>query len=207
VSPRPRTVDDAQILEACQRVMQRVGPARFTLALVAGEAGLSPATLLQRFGSKRKLIRALAGSARGHGQALVADLQARFRSPLTVAREFLLCWAQMATTPRQMANHLAYLQMDLTDPVLHRNLVELSRENLDSLTRLLEEASRAGELVPHDSAALSRALNAAVTGGLLAWATFREGTAREWLEADLDVLLAPYTPSAKRKARARRGKA
>ena len=192
MSPRPRTVDDAEILEACQRVMHRVGPAKFTLALVAAEAGLAPATLVQRFGSKRALIRALAGTVRGQGRGMAADLRARFPSPLRVAREFLLCWAQMASTPREMANHLAYLQMDLTDPVLHRHLVELSRENLEVLRELLDDAVKAGELVPHDSAALSRALNAAVSGGLLAWATFREGTAREWLEADLDVLLAPY---------------
>jgi hypothetical protein len=29
-------------------------------------------------------------------------------------------------------------------------------------------------------------------GGLLAWATFREGTARAWLERDIDLVLAPY---------------
>lgn len=195
MSPRPRTVDDAAILMACQRVMQRVGPARFTLALVAKEAGLAPATIVQRFGSKRELIRTLASGARGQGAIYVAELRTRFASPLVVLREFLLCWAQMASTPKEMANHLAYLQMDLTDPVLLRNLVELSAENLELTTALLREAHEAGELVVKDAAGLSRALNAAVSGGLLAWATFREGTAREWLERDLDVLLAPIRGS------------
>ncbi len=179
---------------ACQRVMQRVGPSKFTLSLVATEAGLAPATIVQRFGSKRQLIRALASGSQGQGAAYVAELRKRFTSPLEVVREFLLCWAEMAKTPKEMANHLAYLQMDLTDPVLLRNLVELSQENLELTAALLRESHDAGELVVNDPEGLARALNAAVTGGLLAWATFREGTAREWLARDLDALLAPLHP-------------
>lgn len=198
MSPRPRTVTDAEILEACQRVMQRVGPSRFTLALVAKEAGLSPATLVQRFGSKRKLLRALSGSARGFSAQVVEELRARYDSPLEMAREFLLCSAQMASTPQEMTNHLAYLQMDLTDPVMLRNLVALSRENEELLAGLLAEAMERGELLPDDSVALARALGAAVTGGLLAWATFREGTARAWLKRDLDFLLVPWIVAPRR---------
>ena len=43
--------------------MSRLGPARLTLAEVAKEAGLSPATLVQRFGSKRGLMLALWAAA------------------------------------------------------------------------------------------------------------------------------------------------
>ena len=63
MSPRPRTVSDAQILYATQRAMSRLGPTRMTLAAVAKEAGLSAATLVQRFGSKRGLMLALWATA------------------------------------------------------------------------------------------------------------------------------------------------
>ena len=172
--------------------MQRAGPSRFTLALVAREAGVSPAMLVQRFGSKRQLLHAVAASGTGFGHHFVAQLRTQYRSPLRVAREFLLCFAEMAATPAEMANHLAWLQMDLTDPVMHRNLLDLSEDNLTILTGLLEEAVPARELVPNDSAALARVLSALTTGGLFAWATFRRGTARAWLEQDLDVVLRPY---------------
>ena len=175
--------------------MQRTGPARFTLALVAKEAGLSPATLVQRFGSKRKLLHALAASATGFGHYFVAQLRTQHTSPLQVAREFQLCFADMAVTPAEMANHLAWLQMDLTDPVMHRNLVDLSLDNLTILSGLLDEAVAAGELLPNDSTALARVLSALTMGGLLAWATFREGTARAWLEQDIDLVLRPYLRS------------
>lgn len=193
MSPRPKTVEDAEILEACQRVMQRVGPARFTLAEVAREAGLSPATLVQRFGSKRKLLQAFSSSAAGHGEFLLAHLKSRFKSPLQVVREFLLCFADMAATPKEMANHLAWLQLDLTDPVMLRSFRAMSRENLEILEKLLAEAVDEGELRPNNSASLARVLMAATTGSLLAWATFREGTARAWLQRDLDTVLDPHT--------------
>ncbi|MCA1563440.1 MAG: TetR/AcrR family transcriptional regulator, partial [Acidobacteria bacterium] len=41
---------------AAIQVMARLGPVRLTLADVAREIGLSPATLVQRFGSKRGLL-------------------------------------------------------------------------------------------------------------------------------------------------------
>ncbi len=192
MSPRPRTVEDGEILEACQRVMQRVGPARFTLALVAKEAGLSPATLVQRFGSKRKLLQAFSTSATGQGEHFLAHLRTRFQSPLQMVREFLLCFADMAATPKEMANHLAWLQLDLTDPVMLRSFREMSQENLGILEKLLEESAERGELVPNDSASLARVLMATTTGSLLAWATFREGGAREWLQRDLNIVLGPY---------------
>lgn len=203
MSPRPRTIDDTEILAACQRVMQRVGPARFTLALVADEAGISAATIVQRFGSKRQLLRAIAGATDGMTAGMVAALRARYTSPLATAREFLLCFADMARTPREMANHLAYLQLDLADPVMHRHFLRLSIEQQDALRALLDEAQAAGELVRTDSATLARVLGAVVTGGLLAWATFREGTAREWLARDLDAVLAPWRvrPRAARRSR------
>lgn len=53
---RPRTVSDESILDATLTVVQRVGPARVTLAAVAAEVGLSAATLVQRFGTQRDLL-------------------------------------------------------------------------------------------------------------------------------------------------------
>ena len=189
MSPRPRTIDDADILAACQRVMQRVGPTKFTLQLVAVEAGISAPTLIQRFGSKQALLRRLSAGTHGMGAAIVAELRLRHRSPLVVAREFLLCFAEMARTPKEMAHHLSWLQLDLTDRVMHKNFLALTREQHDLVAQLLNEAIAAGELRPLDAPAMSRVLNGMVFGGLLTWSTFREGAARAWLERDLNLVL------------------
>ena len=203
MSPRPRTVDDGALLAAAVRVMQRMGPARFTLAKVGAEAGVSAATLVVRFGSKRALLRRLSAAASGYSHLRVAELRRQHAAPLDVLREFLLCYAELARTPREMANHLAWLQVDFTDPVMLRQFQGLSRENLEITEALLREAEAAGVLTPVDAPALACALNAAMTGGLLAWATFREGSARAWLERDLDVLLAPWRARAAPTARRR----
>src|SRR5690606_26927491 len=56
---RPRTVSDEAILDAAFAVMQRGGgPEALTFASVGKEAGLSPATLVQRFGTRAGLLRA-----------------------------------------------------------------------------------------------------------------------------------------------------
>ncbi len=61
--PRPRETSDEEILDATARVMQRLGPTQLTLADVAKEAGVVPATLIQRFGTKRGLLLTLCGTA------------------------------------------------------------------------------------------------------------------------------------------------
>ena len=46
MSPRPRQASDEDILKAAFRAIARLGPAKLTLADVAGEAGLSAAALV-----------------------------------------------------------------------------------------------------------------------------------------------------------------
>src|SRR5688572_11388706 len=82
VSPRPRTVTDDDILAAAARAMSKVPPTRFTLAEVAREAGLAPATLVQRFGSKRGLLLALAAQSAVSMDACVDMARQAHPSPL-----------------------------------------------------------------------------------------------------------------------------
>ncbi len=49
---RRRKVTDDEIFAAAQRAMGRRGPHELTLADIAGEAGITPGLLVQRFGSK-----------------------------------------------------------------------------------------------------------------------------------------------------------
>src|SRR5258708_35209745 len=79
---RVKVTPDADVLTATIRVISRVGPTRLTLADVAADAGLAPATLLQRFGSKRGLLLAVAEqSMAGVGECFARGRGAH-RSPL-----------------------------------------------------------------------------------------------------------------------------
>jgi AcrR family transcriptional regulator len=192
MSPRPRTKDDAAILEAAARIISRLGPAKFTLADVASEIGLSAATLVQRFGSKRGLMLALAESARDSVDACFAAVRAAHRSPL----EALLAGATEMTkyvqSPEEMSNHLAFLQTDLSDPDFYQVMLENSTRIEAGYRALLDEAVAAGELQTCDTVRLARAVGAMSGGSLIGWAVSRRGTAEAWVRADLATLLDPY---------------
>ena len=192
--PRPKTVSDAEIALALGRVIGKHGPAKLTLALLAKEVGLAPATLLQRFGSKRGLIEKAWSSGAGDYRLFVEQQRALGRSPLAIVKGVYLGFADMAASPATYLNHLAaYLQLDLGDATLRRYAVKTGRANDDLIQGLLNQAVRAGALLAGtDTAALGRALAAVTTGSLLSWATYRTGPPRAWLERDLAFLLRPW---------------
>jgi AcrR family transcriptional regulator len=204
MSPRPRTVSDADILMAAGTTITRVGPGKLTLAAVGKEIGLSAATLVQRFGSKRGLLLAMATSAAESVDACFEKVRAAHPSPLAA----LIAAATAMTdvdTPEEMANHLAFLQMDLSDPDFHRRVVVNSTRTLDGYRRLLRDAVDAGELRACDTRRLARVISAMWIGALISWAVFRKGTADAWVRADIEAILEPYRP--RRRRRRRRAKA
>jgi AcrR family transcriptional regulator len=207
LSPRPRTVTDEQIMEAVTTVIGRVGPAKLTLADVGKEVGLSAATLVQRYGSKRGLLLAVATSAVESVDACFDMVRAAHKSPLAAVVAAATDITRYVDTPEEVANHLGFLQMDLSDPDFNRLMVINSRKMLEGYRRLLREAVDAGELVECDTERLARAITAVCGGSLISWAAFRQGTAAAWVRTDVDIVLDPYrsaTPSAHRTRRTTR---
>lgn len=198
MSPRPRTVSDDDLLTATARAVSRVGPARLTLADVAAEAGVSPATLMQRFGSKRGLLLALVKNGTSASAGEMEALRAAHPSPLAALRAFAECMAGMAPTPEVLANHLAFLVVDLTDPDFHHYALEQARGFQAELQTLVDAAIAAGELVRCDAAQLARLVQELTHGALVSWAILREGTAQEWVRREMDALLTPYLPTGRR---------
>jgi len=204
MSPRPRATSDAQIFAATHRAVSRLGPVRLTLAAVAREAGVSPATLVQRFGSKRGLL--LAFASQGSDEIdTIASIRAAHASPLAALRAVGDCMTGMAPSPEVLANHLAFLQIDLVDPDFHRLALQYARATRADLKKLLDEAVKARELAPCDTTRLAFAVAGMMNGSLLQWAIDREGDVRERMQADLDTLLKPrmVKPRAKRRRRPR----
>src|SRR5215468_5315919 len=116
MSPRPRETSDEEILAATARAMQRYGPGQLTLAHVAKEAGVVPATLIQRFGTKRNLLLAMCSTAPSAVPQQFAEGRTRYKSPLKALVELYVACSNFAPTPESIANGLAYLRNDLIDP-------------------------------------------------------------------------------------------
>lgn len=206
MSPRPRTVSDERILIAAAGAINRLGPERLTLGDVAREVGLSPATLLQRFGSKRGLLLALAEMGAGSVEGCFEAVRGTHASPL----EALLAAATGITrhmkSPEALSNGLAFLQMDVSDPDFRRLALAQSRGTLAGYRALLDEAVAAGELMPCDTDSLARAIGALSGGSLIAWAIHRHGTAEKWVRHDLDTLIAPHRHGERRTPAKPRGR-
>ncbi|HJR58045.1 MAG TPA: TetR/AcrR family transcriptional regulator [Vicinamibacterales bacterium] len=198
MSPRPRATTDEQLLAAAHRVVSRLGP-NLTLADVAAEAGVSPATLVQRFGSKRGLLLAFVSSASGATGGQFAEIRGRHADPIEAIREVVRCYARMAPTPEAVSNGLAFLQIDMNDPEFHRHAHRQARDTLDELRRLLDAAVKAGRLAKCDTRRLARALHAVIGGSMVAWGVLREGAAEKWMLGDVETLLAPLIVKPRRR--------
>lgn len=208
MSPRPRETSDAEILAATARVMQRRGPAELTLADVAKEAGVVPATLIQRFGTKRGLLLTLCGTAPGAVAQQFAAARARHESPLKALIELYADCTSFAPTPEAMANGLAWLQNDLKDPDFHAITLEQFRAIRDETKKMLDEAVAARELRNCDTAQLARLIQHVNGGAMLAWAVYRRGAVSSWVRRELEALLRPYRflGNAKSQSNARRAR-
>jgi len=199
MSPRPRETSDEELLAATARVMQRLSPTQFTLAEVAHEAGVVPATLIQRFGTKRGLLLALCRTAPGAVPEQFAAARAKHKSSLKTLIELYAECTSFAPTPEAMANGLTWLQNDLTDPDFHAITLEQFRAIRDETKKLLDEAVAARELCNCDTAQLARLIQHANGGAMLAWAVYRQGSVASWVRREIEALLAPYRRRAKKR--------
>jgi AcrR family transcriptional regulator len=193
MSPGRQKVSDGEIFAAAQRAMTRQGPHELTLADIAAEAGVSPGRLVQRFGSKRALLLALAERFAGSAGAVFAGLKAAHPRPLATLRAYAACMAGLASTPEALSRNLAYLQIDLTDPEFRAHLLANARATRREIESLLRAAVAEGELRRDvDTRRLARTIEAVIGGSLMTWACYREGPAAAWMRRDLDAVLQAY---------------
>ena len=190
---RRQKVTDEEVFAAAQRAMSRRGPHELTLADIAGEAGVTPGLLVQRFGSKRDLLVALSERFAGERRPVFAGLRAAHRSPLATCGRMRPAWRTWRRRRRRCCGTWRTCRLDLADDVLRRHLVENARASRREIEGLLEAAVAAGELRRDvDVRSLARTVETVVSGSLMSWATYREGRAVDWIGRELEAVLAPY---------------
>ena len=178
---------------AAFRAIARLGPARLTLADVASDAGVSPAAIVQRFGSKRALLLATAADAAGGGQYIFPGLRAHHRRPVDALLGLAECVTTlMGATPEAIANNLVFFQVDLKDDEFHRHALGASAGMRAGIKALIRDAVAAGELVRCDAGRLAAALHATMNGSILNWVVHRKGSLVASVRRDLSTVLAPY---------------
>lgn len=202
--PRSKLISDADLLDVVVRIIGERGPGAFTLADVAEQVGLSPATLIQRFGSKRRLI----DSAIGRANERLAEAVRRVPAAGDDAEAALVEWfvelAHPFRTRALIASHLVFLRRDLLDPALRAKASRHSRLVRRRVVQYLEAIEP-----DRDARAVATALEAHWHGLVIQWAIAGHGALDVWLRAGLTLLLRKLrVRSAKtRRNRARRAAA
>jgi AcrR family transcriptional regulator len=193
--PRPRTISDEVLLDAVLALANRVGPARVTFARAAAVTGLSAATLVQRFGTKRELL--LAADKRAVDLWVSGWDRATATAPLERVVEGLVIAVEAVATPEQMAHSVAMLQLDLDDPDFHAETLRGARAVRARLIAGLGAALESGDLrAATDVPALAKTLETTYHGAMIGWAIHREGDLAGWMREQLEAVLAPHRSTA-----------
>lgn len=189
---RPRTVSDTAIFDAVTEVIRRDGPLKLTLGAVAELVGVSAPALAQRFGSKRALLVAYASAQSGGVDELFAWARAARDDPLDALRAALVGFGSSVGSREELANSLAFLHLDLTDPELGRHAIAQSRAIRRHLEALVDEALARGSIEGVAAAELTDTLYTAYNGSLITWALDGDASLSQWIGARIDRVLFPY---------------
>jgi AcrR family transcriptional regulator len=192
--PRIKNLSDEDVLAGVFRLVQRIGPERLTLAAAGAEVGLSPSTLVQRFGTKRALLLAtdqwaverwVAGMDEAPGEGPALD---RLIAGLVHA-------VDPDTTAEEMANSVSLLQVALADREFHQSTRDGAVRLRAKIIERLREAAANSELRPTtDIPTLAELIEITYHGAMIAWAIHREGPLTASLRLRFTQLLLPYRP-------------
>jgi AcrR family transcriptional regulator len=184
---RPRKISDDGLMAAAGRAIGRYGPT-FTLAQVAGEAGVAVGTVAGRFGSKQNLLLAMmsagAASVGPRMRAAAQDLH-----PLAAILAAALVIADGLDDPATVPNHLGQLGVDLADPTLRSGFAALRASVHEVLTDLFAAADLPGAPPPAQAA---RVIAALTQGALLDWALNPHDAITEVVRADVSAVLTAW---------------
>ena len=205
MSPRPRTVEDAEIFAATARAVGRLGPMRLTLADVAKEAGLTAAALVHRFGSRRGLLLAFVQQGPSTVDDCFVAVRAAHASPLAALVAAATDMAEHVRSPEELVNSIAFLQIDLSDADFRKPALALSKQVLAGYEALIRDAIDAGELIECNVPRLARAIQAVSGGSLINWAIHREGRVAPFVRRDVETLLEPLMRTERAVRPSRRG--
>lgn len=177
---RRKSISDDAVLAAAELAMAQYGPGRFTLAIVAAVAGLSPATLMQRFGDKRGLILRV---LRRSNDMLARDCEEVGGVPSFAAVLDLVCgWAEGLGDGAHFSEQMQWLAEDTRDGAFQ----EIARARF-RLMRAAIAARLPETVLPRDTAIAL--IEAQWHGVLVRWGVDRDGDLQHSLRHQLEPLM------------------
>jgi len=181
---RPKTLDDEIVLQKTLDLIIQHGAASFTLRQVSKKVGLSPATLLQRFESRDKLL----AKAIHHHNAKEKDRLANLRlntkgTPEKAIMRLLIEDAEAFEKPSDVAAGLDILKMDMIDKDLKETTKEYFGIRIDHIESLLPK--KKGSDTRENAAFLLDVWQ----GSIMMWALCGKGDLKPYLKRKLELAL------------------
>lgn len=130
-------------MEAAASAVARRGDGSWSLADVAAVAGVTPAALVKRFGSRQGL---LVGLVTSWVEQLPAYTAERVDDPVEHVREWVADWAASTSGPSTAVGHLTLLLDEVVDTQARALLVEGRRRQTAYLRAALDDGRRRGHL-------------------------------------------------------------
>ena len=149
---------------------------------------MAASSLVERFGDKRTLLLAFAAQGVPALRATFARARARHDNPLEAIAAGMRALGSTVRTRSRLANHLAFLQMDLRDEAFRRHAAAHGVALREELRSLLEQA-RARGLTDVHPVRSARALQVAYNGALVTWAIHGEGSVADAIDEAVLLIL------------------
>lgn len=176
---RGKRISDAQLLERLLLAVMEHGPSELSFAKAAEVAGLAAPTLVQRFGTRARMVEAVLLRAWDQLDKATAAADAEAAFDPTGAIELLLRLTNPGAAEYDFTDGLLLLREDIRNPVLRARGAEWGARLANALgSRLCDDADRANKLGWQ---------MASLWQGTLIWWAFRrdaalKATVREALE-------------------------
>ena len=181
--PRPKSLPDADVLNAAHRLIHQHGPEALTFALVAEACGLSASTLVQRFGTKAELVRSALLQAWDGLDEKTARLATTVPKSPAGAVRLLLELSRNYGGIESYANGLLVLREDLRDPVLRARGARWKAD----LSRALDACFLKTPRAPKGIGLL---MAAQWQGALIWWSFDPQGDVEDFVESSLKRFVA-----------------
>lgn len=180
---RPRRISDVDVIEAVAALVSSEGPNGLTFASASAACGLSPATLVQRYGNREALLRAALLWMWDQLDLATAGADAAHPVDPEGAIALLVGLSAGYGAGDETTQGLLLLREDFRDPVLRARGVAWNKALVAALGRRLSAD-------PQKQVTLGRLMASQWQGAVLWWGFSREGTLRAHLRHELREWLA-----------------
>lgn len=151
---RPKTIPDEQVLDTLFETLMESGPGGLTFAVAAKACGLSPATLVQRYGDREALVQAILLRAWDRLDAETEAADAEEAPTPEGAISLLLRLMRPETAERDASSGLLLLREDIRNPILRSRGAAWGHRLAEALGRRLTKDRTRGKRLGWQMASL-----------------------------------------------------